>query len=78
MTRPSRILLIGMTAAFGICVLGLILGMSYSLFEYFFRHRELWTVLNGSISYYKILGGVGIAGMALFFAFIISLITRKH
>ena len=67
-----------MTVAFGICVLGLVLGMCYSLFEYFFRHRELWSVLSASISYYRILGAIGIAGMALFFGFIISLITGKR
>jgi hypothetical protein len=71
-------LLIGMTTAFSICVLGLVLGMAYTLFECFFHRHELWSVLNGSIRYYKILGAVGIAGMALFFAFVISLIARKR
>ena len=74
----SRTLLVGMTVAFAICVLGLMAGMSYSLFEYFFRHRELWTVLSASISFYRILGAIGILGMALFFAFMISLMAGKR
>jgi hypothetical protein len=67
-----------MIVAFGICVLGLVLGMFYSLFEYFFRHRDLWGVLSGSISFYRILGGIGIAGMVLFFAFLVSLTTGSR
>ena len=78
MTRFSRTLLIGMSAAFGICVLGLVLGMFYSLFEYFMRHRELWSVLSASVLFYKILGALGVAGFAFFFAFVISLVSRKH
>ena len=67
-----------MTMAFAFCILGLVFGMGYSLFEYFFRHRELWSVLSASVSYYRILGAIGIVGMALFFGFIISLVTRKR
>jgi len=67
-----------MTLAFGVCALGLVLGVFYSLFEYFLRHRELWAVLNGSIWFYRALGAIGIAGMALFFAFMISLIAGKR
>ena len=67
-----------MTVAFGVCVLGLVLGMFYSLLEYFVRHRELWGVLSASILFYKILGALGIVGFALFFAFVISLVSTKR
>ena len=67
-----------MTVAFGVCVLGLVLGMFYSLFEYFMRHRELWSVLSASVVFYKILGALGIVGFAFFFAFVISLVSRKR
>jgi hypothetical protein len=78
MSGTSRTLLIGMTVAFAICLIGLVLGIFYSLFEYSFRHRELWSVLSGSILFYKILGALGIVGFVLFFAFLISLVSRKR
>jgi len=73
-----RALLIGMSVAFGICVLGLAAGMCYSLFEYFFRRRELWAVLNLSVWFYKMLGAMGITGFALFLAFIVSQASGKR
>lgn len=77
MTKPSRFLLFAMSAAFGICILGLIGGMLYDLCAVFLRHRTLENVLGNSIPFYKTLGGIGIAGMLLFFAFLISLISKN-
>jgi hypothetical protein len=78
MTKPSRFLLYAMSAAFSICILGLIGGMLYDLCVVFLRHRTLESVLGNSIPFYKTLGGVGIAGMLLFFAFLISLISKSN
>jgi hypothetical protein len=66
-----------MSAAFALCILGLIGGMLYDSCVVFLRHRTLESVLGNSIPFYKTLGGVGIAGMLLFFAFLISLISKK-
>ena len=77
MTKPSRFLLVAMSAAFSICILGLIGGMLYDLCVVFLRHRTLESVLGNSIPFYKTLGALGIAGMLLFFAFLISLISKK-
>lgn len=77
MTSPSRILLISMSATFAICILGLILGMLYSLYESFFMHRELEIILSRSIPYYKALGLLGILGMLLFFAFLFFQMGEK-
>lgn len=78
MTKPSRFLLIAMCAAFGICILGLIGGMLYDLCVVLLRHRTLENVLGNSIPFYKTLGAVGIAGMLLFFTFLISLISKSN
>ncbi len=77
MTSPSRLLLISMSTAFALCILGLILGMLYSLYESFFRHQALETILSRSIPCYKALGILGIAGMLLFFIFLILQISGK-
>jgi hypothetical protein len=77
MTTASRLLLVAMSAAFGICILGLIGGMLYDLGVVFLRHRTLESVLGNSIPFYKTLGALGIAGMLLFFAFLITLISKK-
>jgi len=77
MTKASRLLLVAMSSAFGICILGLIGGMLYDLGVVFLRHRTLESVLGNSIPFYKTLGGLGIAGMLLFFAFLVSLISKK-
>jgi hypothetical protein len=77
MTKVSRLLLVAMSVAFGICILGLIGGMFYDLGVVCLRHRTLESVLGNSIPFYKTLGGLGIAGMLLFFAFLISLISKK-
>jgi hypothetical protein len=66
-----------MSAAFGICILGLIGGMLYHLYAVFLRHRTLESALGNSIPFFKTLGGLGIAGMLLFLAFLISLISKK-
>ena len=78
MTKPAKFLLLSMSAAFGICIVGLILGMIYGLYESLARHRDLWTVLSRSILYYRILGGIGILGFLLFFAFLLSLMSTHH
>ena len=78
MTKPAKVLLISMSVAFGICIAGLILGMVYSLYESLARHRDLWMVLSHSIPYYRVLGGAGILGFLLFFAFLVSLAGTHH
>jgi len=77
MTSPSRILFISMSASFAVCILGLILGMLYSLFESSFLHKDLESILSRSIPYYKALGLLGIVGMLLFFVFLFFQIARK-
>jgi uncharacterized BrkB/YihY/UPF0761 family membrane protein len=77
MNRPSRFLLIAMSAAFGIAAFGLLLGMCYDLYLVSIRHVQLENVLGNSIPYNKILGGFGILGMVLFFAFLFSVIADK-
>lgn len=77
MTSPSRVLLISMSASFALCILGLLLGMFYSLYESFFHHQALETILGRTIPYYKALGLLGIAGMLLFFVFLFFQIAGK-
>ncbi len=67
-----------MSTAFSICILGLIGGMLYDLCVVFLRHRTLESVLSNSIPFYKTLGGIGIAGMLLFFTFLISLVFKNN
>ena len=77
MPRPARLILIAMSTAFAICILGLLLGMLYSLYESFFRHQTLEFILSRSIPYYKALGLLGILGMLLFFVFLFFQISEK-
>ncbi len=78
LSKPSRFFLYGMYAAFSLCGVGLIGGMLYDLYVVFLKHRTLESVLGNSIPYYKSLGGLGIVGMILFFAFLFSLIAKKE
>ncbi len=77
MTSPSRLVLVSMSTAFAVCILGLILGMLYALYESFFRHKDLEIILSRSIPYYKALGLLGILGMLLFFVFLVFQIAGK-
>ena len=77
MSRPSRLTFIAMCASFALCILGLILGMLYSLYESLFLHKTLETILSRTIPYYKALGLLGILGMALFFVFLFFQIAEK-
>ena len=77
MSRPSRLTFIAMCASFALCILGLILGMLYSLYESLFLHKTLETILSRTIPYYKALGLLGILGMALFFVFLFFQISGK-
>jgi len=77
MTSPSRILFISMSISFAICILGLILGMLYSLYESFFLHQALESILSRTIPYYKALGLLGILGMLLFFVLLFFQISGK-
>jgi len=69
-TKPSRVLFVSMCAAFGLCIVGLVLGMAYNLFLVFRDHRSLDSVLGDSIHFYKSLGAVGILGFFLFLVFL--------
>jgi hypothetical protein len=77
MSRRSRFLLIAMSASLGIAALGLVAGICYDLYLVSFRHVQFENVLGTSIAYNKILGGFGILGMVLFFAFLFSAIADK-
>jgi hypothetical protein len=77
MSKRSRLLLIAMSTAFGIATLGLIGGICYDLYLVSIRHVQLENVLGTSIAYNKTLGGFGILGMVLFFAFLFSAIADK-
>jgi len=76
--KRSRFLLIAMSATLGISCLGLILGMLYDLYFVFLRHRQLENVLGNSIAYYTTVGGLGILGVLLFFAFLFSAIAERR
>jgi hypothetical protein len=78
MTRPSRFLLIAMSTAFGICIFGLLLGMLYYLYAVLAHHQTLENVLGNNIPYYRALGGIGLLGFILFFAFLLSLMTKSN
>ena len=78
MSRRSRFLLIAMSTAFGIAAIGLVAGICYDLYLVSVRHVQLENVLGTSIAYNKILGGFGILGMVLFFAFLLSAIADKR
>jgi hypothetical protein len=77
MSRRSHHLLIAMSISFGIAAAGLVLGIFYDLYLVSIRHVQLENVLGTSIAYNKILGGFGILGMILFFAFLFSAIADK-
>jgi hypothetical protein len=77
MGKRSRLLLIAMCTAFGISGVGLVIGLFYDLYVVSVRHGQLENVLGKSISYNKVLGGLGILGMFLFFGFILSAIAEK-
>ena len=78
MRRRSRFLLIAMSTAFGIAASGLVVGMCYNLYAVSVQHVQLKKALGGSIAYNRILGGFGILGMTLFFAFLFSAATDKR
>jgi len=82
MPSPSRLTFIAMSTAFALCILGLIAGLLYSLFESFLRHKALESILSRTIPYYKFLGALGILGMLLFFVFLLLQIsgpaTKNH
>jgi hypothetical protein len=77
MSKRSRFLLIAMSVAFGIAALGLIGGIFYDLYLVSIRHVQLENALGTGIAYNKILGGFGILGMILFFAFLLSAVADK-
>jgi hypothetical protein len=77
MSRTSRFLLIAMSASFGIAAAGLVVGLFYDLYVVSIRHGQLENALGKTITYNKILGGLGILGFLLFFAFILSAIAEK-
>jgi hypothetical protein len=67
-----------MSTSLGIAAFGLLIGLLYDLTVVLFRHRQLENVLGNSTSYNKVLGGFGILGFLLFFAFLFSAIAEKR
>ena len=61
-----------MSVAFGLCCVGLIGGMAYTLFFYFMGHKTLEQILGHSIPFYKSLGAIGILGFVFFLLFLMS------
>ena len=78
MNKPSRYLLIAMSKAFGLCILGLLAGMVYYLSAIYLAHRTLENVMGNLISFNKTLGVIGILGFILFFAFLFSLLSKNN
>jgi hypothetical protein len=80
MNKPSRILLICASSAFGLCCVGLVAGLLYTLVEYFWNGHALERILGGSIPFYKAIGALGALGFLLFFLFLLSLLhgSSKH
>jgi hypothetical protein len=78
MTKSSRYLLIAMSTAFGLCILGLIAGVVYFLGAVYFGHATFDHVMRNIIPYNKALGGIGILGMICFFVFLFSLMSKNH
>jgi hypothetical protein len=78
MTKPSRVLLNLTTVALALSGAGLVLGMLYNMYVVFIRRAQLETVLAASIYYYKTVGALGILGMVLFFAFLLSLMASRE
>ena len=77
MTKLSRYLLIAMSTAFGLCILGLLVGMVYYLCAVYIGHRTLENVMGNIIPFNKTLGAIGILGFILFFAFLFSLMSKN-
>jgi len=67
-----------MSTAFTVCILGLVLGMLYYVGAVYFADRTLESVMRSSSLFNKILGSIGIVGMVLFFAFLLSLLSKNH
>ena len=78
MSSPSRLILLAMSTSFALCILGLIAGMLYSLFEFSLRHKSLESILSQTIPYYKFLAALGILGMLLFFVFLLLQISGRN
>lgn len=80
MKKASKVLLICASSAFGLCCVGLLAGLIYTLLEYFQKGHVLEHILSNSIPLYKVIGALGILGFFLFFLFLLSLLSRpaKH
>jgi hypothetical protein len=52
-------------------------GLIHGFYATAYQHRTLEEILGHSIPYYRLLGGFGIAGFLLFFAFLASAVSQK-
>jgi hypothetical protein len=52
-------------------------GLIHGFYATAYQHRTLEDILGHSIPYYQYLGGLGIAGFLLFFAFLASAVSHK-
>ena len=77
MSTHTRILLYSMISSFSLSILGLLAGITWNLFALYSRHLTLESTLSQSISYYKAVGALGILGMLLFFAFLLSAASAR-
>ena len=67
-----------MSTGFGVCCLGMLVGMVHGIYASAYHHRSLEDILGHAILYYRILGGIGIASFLLFLGFLISAATEKN
>jgi hypothetical protein len=67
-----------MCAAFGVCCLGMLGGLVHGFYATFYQRRTLEDVLGHSIPYYQFLGAIGITGLLLFLAFLVSSISNTN
>jgi hypothetical protein len=78
MSRFSRMLFIAMLSLFAICTGGVIGGVLYSLYAAIYRHRSIEDILGHAMPYNEVVGGIGVAGMLFFFAFLLSSISSRN
>ena len=67
-----------MCGVFGLCGIGLVLGLVHGLYASFVQHRTIEDILSHSIPYYQKLGILGVVGFLLFLALLVSVIANGN